>query len=72
MKLTRPYIAISLFLLSFYGLTSNSYAQVNPVERQDQIIRQQQDEQEREKRQREFEKIRKEREQLKTGRRSKR
>ena len=65
MKLTRPYIAISLLLLSFYGLASNSFAQVNPTERQDQIIRQQQDALAREKRQREFEKIRKEREQLK-------
>jgi hemolysin activation/secretion protein len=44
---------------------NSSFAQISPIERQDQIIRQEQDATAREERQREFEKIKKEREQIK-------
>ena len=67
----RPYIAIILFILSFCGLAVPSFAQftdqqkLDAINRQDRIIRQEQEAEQREKRQREFEKIQKEREQLK-------
>ena len=62
----RPYLALILFLLSFYGLTNSSFAQftdqqkLDAINRQDQIIRQEQEAEQREKRRREFEKIQKE------------
>jgi hemolysin activation/secretion protein len=65
MMVKRSYILFILFVLNYLILATSSFAQISNIERQDQIIRQQQEAEEREKRQREFEKIRKEREQLK-------
>jgi hemolysin activation/secretion protein len=63
-----PHIALILFILfvlSFSVFTTSAFAQISNIERQDQIIRQQQEVLMREKRNREFEKINKERKQLK-------
>jgi len=60
----KPYLRIILFILAYSGFLAQSFAQISNVERQDQIIRNQQQIEEEEKRRREFEKIRKEREQL--------
>lgn len=55
---------IILLILSFSIYPTLCFAQISNVERQDQIIRNQQQIEEEEKRRREFEKIRKERQQL--------
>ena len=66
----KPYSALLLLILSFYGFAATSFAQftdqqkLDAIDRQNRIIRQEQEVEEQEKRRREFDKIKKEREQL--------